>query len=149
MLALLIPGVGMGGGPDGFIPPTPPPTTQNAGSKRRSKRRYLVEIDGQTFEAESEQHAIAILDRAVSLAPEAAAKQIAPLIKRAKRKGKIVPVELKAPVIEALGVDPASWQQKIDEIYAKAALEAEMRALLSKKLAEEDEDDDLSILMMD
>jgi hypothetical protein len=51
-----------------FVPPTPEPETGQTPAGRPKKRRYFVEVDGQLFFAEDEQHARAILDRAAELA---------------------------------------------------------------------------------
>jgi hypothetical protein len=135
-----------------FVPPIPEPETQTpAGRKRKTKRRYFVEIDGQTFIAEDEGHARAILDRAAELAANAAEAQADEIVGKRLAKSvtrKVLPVKIEAPLIETSApVDLAPYERRIREAYARAAELAELRLLLARQKALEDEEEALLLLL--
>lgn len=132
--------------------PEPEPETQTqtpAGRKR--KRRYLVEVDGQSFLAENESHARAILDRAAELAAQAAEEQAQEITTKRLAKSvtrKVAPVKIQAPVITTSApIDLGPYQKRIDAAYKAAAELAEIRLMLERQRAIEDEEESLLLLM--
>lgn len=124
---------------------------QPAGRPRR-KRRYIVEIDGQEFEAESPAHAQAILERARELADKAAQSQADAVVARVTRKvrslGKVRPVALKAPEIRTdAPIDLEPILADLRAIYAQAAREAEIRLMMERQAAMDDEEDAITLLL--
>lgn len=105
--------------------------------KKKHRRRYYVEIDGQVFHAEDTQHAFAILDHAADLAYKAATKEadgIASRIKRARRIGLAIPkVTSNAPI------DLKPFRDRIRVAYKNAAMDAEMRMHMALLMAQDDE----------
>jgi hypothetical protein len=136
-----------------FVPPTPEPDAGQtpAGRKRRQKRRYFVEVDGQLFFAEDEGHARAILDRAAELAEKAAEQQAEEIIEKRLAKSatrKVVPVRIKAPALETSApLDLKPYEDRIRRAYERAAELAELRLLLARQQALEDEEEALLLLM--
>jgi hypothetical protein len=121
-------------------------TTRHAGRKRR-KRRYIVEVDGQEFEVENQQQAVAVLDRAREAAQQAAEAQaeevLAKVTPRATRVGRANTIVLKPPVIDGpaeLSAEMARAREAIAKTYADAALAAELRLLLLLQQMQEDEE---------
>lgn len=124
------------------------PVQTPAGKPR--PRRYFLEIDGQTFEVSSPAHAQAVLDRARELA-QAHAEKLAQQVVPKKRKTGKRPVSLQTPQISS--PDPElkeivqQARQSINAIYRRAAIDAELALLLLQRMAEEDEEDALLLLM--
>lgn len=133
---------------------TPPPVPDElevipAGRKTR-RRRYYVEIDGRPFEVSGAEHARALLERAKETA-QAHAEQLArekvpTVIKRGSK-----PVALPTPKITTN--DPELKQvvhearTQINQVYRNAAIDAELALLLARRLAEEDEEEAILLLM--
>lgn len=133
-----------------FVPPTPEPEGQTPAGRKR-KRRYFVEIDGQTFFAEDEGHARAILDRATELAAKAAEEQAEEIIEKRLAKSvtrKVAPVKIAPPVIETSApLDLKPYEKRIREAYQRAEELAELRLLLLRQQALEDEEEAILLLM--
>jgi hypothetical protein len=134
-----------------FVPPQPPPvddTPTPAG--RKTKRRYYVEIDGQPFEVADVHHAQALLERARETA-KAHAEQLALAIVPKTRKVGKRPVALKTPSISS--PDPElreviqSARVAINQVYRDASIDTELALLLARRLADEDEEEALLLLM--
>jgi hypothetical protein len=134
-----------------FVPPAPPdePEVTHAGRKTRRKR-YYVEIDGQSFPVESIQQAQALLDRAKALARNHAqriASEIIPSVNRAGTK----PIALPTPTIRS--PDPElreairATHEVINEVYRTVALDTELALLLARSIEEQDEEDALLLLL--
>jgi hypothetical protein len=135
-----------------FVPPIPEPEGQTpAGRKKPRKRRYFVEIDGQTFFAEDEQHARAILDRAAELAEKAAEEQAEEIIEKRVAKSvtrKVAPVRIATPVLETSApLDLRPYEKRIRDAYRRAEELAELRLLLIRQQAIEDEEEAILLLM--
>jgi hypothetical protein len=129
--------------------PQPAVSEQPAGRARRRKR-LAVEIDGQDFEVGSEAEARALLERAKTLAEQHAQPTVQRELKRAKRRKRAV--RISAPVIST--PDPElkplvdSYRADIEAIYKQIAVDAEIRALMRKKLADEDDEDAITALLL-
>jgi hypothetical protein len=126
-------------------------TEQPAGrARRRRPRRLVVEIDGQDFEVGSEAEARELLDRAKALAEQTAEQTVKREVKKAKRKKRAVAIA--APVIETSAPELKSlvsqYRDDIEAIYQRMAIDAEISALLRKKLRDEDEDDEDAIAVL-
>ena len=126
-------------------------TASGGGIPKRRRRHYYVEIDGQTFLAESESHAQAILDRAADLAERAATEQAQEVV--AKRLAKsavrvVAPVKLAEPEIATnVPIDLEPYRQRIARAYAEAERLAEMRLMMERQMALEDEEEALLLLL--
>lgn len=131
-----------------FVPPAPEePTVTPAG---RKKRRAYVEIDGQQFEVTGPDHAKALLDRAREMAQSHARELAAKTVPASRKVGK-KPVALPTPRITS--PDPElrevirEARQAINTVYRQAAIDTELAVLMARKLAEEDEEEALLLLM--
>lgn len=122
-----------------------------AGRAQKQRRRFYVEVDGQTFWAESESHARAILDRAAELAAKAAEAQAEEIVGKRLAKSplrRVAPVKIAAPRIETSApVDLSGYQRRIDAAYAEAARLAELRLMIERQQAIEEEEEALLLLM--
>jgi hypothetical protein len=127
-----------------------PAASEHPAGRARRRKRFTVEIDGQDFDVNNVAEARALLERAKSLAEQAAAKDIPRQLKRAKRRKRAV--RISAPVIttNAPELQPlvAKYSTDIGAIYKQMALDAEIRDLLRKKLLEEDEEDAITALLL-
>jgi hypothetical protein len=134
---------------DGEAPPAETSTQTPAGSNKRHKKRHYIEVDGQPFEVSGVQEAQQLLQRARALAEREAEKEGARV--EQTLSGKDVPyVRLTAPKIEVpseMRRDVAPILADIERLYRQAAQETELRLRLAKKLADEDEEDDLFLLL--
>jgi hypothetical protein len=134
-----------------FVPPEPEPEPTQTPAGRKKRRRYFVEVDGQLFFADDESHARAILDRAAELAAKAAEVQAAEIVEKRLAKSitrKVAPVKIQAPVLETSApLDLSLYQKRIDAAYVAAAQLAEMRLMLERQRALEDEEEALLLLM--
>ena len=124
--------------------------TKHAGRKRR--RKYIVEVDGQEFEVESQQQAVAILDRARETAKQSAEQMaeevLAKVSPKTVRVGKAKTIVLKPPVIEGspeLSAEIKRTREAVAKIYAEAEQVAELRLLL---LLKEMQDEEEAILLL-
>jgi hypothetical protein len=128
--------------------PVETPAQTPAGSNKRRKRHY-IEVDGQPFEVSGVQEAQQLLQRARAIAEREAEKEGARV--EQTLSGKDVPyVRLTAPKIEVppeMRRDVAPILEDIERLYRQAAQETELRLRLAKKLADEDDEDDLLLLL--
>lgn len=128
--------------------PSPTPTPTPAGHSRR--RRLFVEIDGENFEVRDAQHAQALLDRARELA-KSHAEELAKAALRTNRKIGKKPVSLPTPRISS--PDPElrevvrQARKAINQVYRSAALDTELAMLMLRKMAEEDEEEAILLLL--
>ena len=148
---LLIPGIGLISFETGVAEVESRVTP--AGKKLR-RRKYVVEIDGQDFEVESEQQAYALLDRAKTLAKKAAEAKASEVIEKVKpraiRTRKAGRITLKAPDIggpQELSAEILKAQAEIRQIYLDAAIVAELQLLLM--LQQINDDEEALLLLMD
>lgn len=123
-----------------------------AGRPSRAKRkRYFVEIDGETFEVRSPEHAQALLERAREVA-QAHATEVAQQVVPQKRKTGSKPVPLPTPAISSPDpeLQPLITQARkaINEIYRQAAIDAELAFLMALKRQRELDDDDEEFLLL-
>ena len=126
----------------------PPAAEQPAG--RHKKRRYYVEIDNQTFQVESVEEAVELLETAkrVAIAPAKAAAAIA--VRRALKVGEL-PRTPKIPRIRADGElhdIVVSANNALQELYRSALIDAELKYRIAKQQREDDNDDDDVLLLM-
>jgi hypothetical protein len=133
-------------------PPAPPVVEEGqTPAGRPKKRRYFVEVDGQLFFAEDEQHARAILDRAAELAEKAAEEQAEEIIEKRVAKSvtrMVAPVKITAPVLETSApLDLRPYEKRIREAYKRAEELAELRLMLLRQQAIEDEEEAILLLM--
>jgi hypothetical protein len=131
-----------------FVPPEPEaPTVTPAG---RKKRRYVVEIDGQQFQVDSPSHAVALLERAKELARVHAEELAAKAVPTSRKVGKR-PVAIPTPRITS--PDPElrhvvrEARKSFNDLYRETAIEVELAYLMARKLADEDEEEALLLLM--
>jgi hypothetical protein len=117
----------------------------------RSKRKhYFVDIDDQTFEVSSPAHAKALLERARDVAARHAQEIAAQAVQSTRKMGK-KPIALPTPKITS--PDPelreivSAARRSINDLYRSAAIDVELAVLLARKLADEDEEDALLLLM--
>jgi hypothetical protein len=133
-----------------FVPPVVVTPTQTPAG-RPHKRRLFVEVDGQIFIVENEAHGRAILERAAELAEKAARQQAEEVVDKrlAKSRVRIVqPVQIARPVIAtSLDIDLEPFRRRIAKAYEEAANLAEMRLMLERQLALEDEEEAILLLM--
>jgi hypothetical protein len=133
-----------------FVPPAPAePEVQPAGKAKRHRRLY-VEIDGQQFEVDSPNHAVALLERAKEMARAHAQELAAQTVPTSRKVGKR-PVAIPTPRITS--PDPELRQvvrearKSFNDLYRETAIEVELAYLMARKLAEEDEEEALLLLM--
>lgn len=123
------------------------PANRGAG---RKKRRFIVEIDGQSFEVRDASHATALLERAREVA-RSHAQEIATEAVQSTRKVGRKPVVLPTPRINS--PDPElkeivrEARKSFNELYRSTAIDAELALLLARRLAEEDEEEAILLLM--
>ena len=121
-------------------PPVVVPTVTPAGRGRRTRRRYVVEIDGQEFVTDSIEQAQAHLDRAKALAVRQAQERASEVVERAIAKARSIgPAAVKPPVIKA----PKELQTQVEaiqQLYRDAALAAEIQVLMALQAEMDDEE---------
>jgi hypothetical protein len=123
-----------------------------AGRARRRVRRVVVEIDGEDFIVNSEEEAIALLDKAKEEAEALAKVQVQRAAKAAVRKPRKVVADarktLAVPTIKAPGLEEyvSKIMDDIRDTYASSMRTIEVAALLRKR--DRDEEDDEEILML-
>jgi len=117
----------------------------------RPRRRFYVEVDGVRFDVENPEQARQILERAKTLAREAA-EQSAQIIQRTHRISTetIAPVKLDAPRITAspeLRLPLKSVRRSINKIYREKSVIVELRMWLElEQRLMEDEDEAMLLL---
>lgn len=124
----------------GFVP------AKKSGGRTRRKRRYLIEIDGEFFDAETVAQVRALLSQAKEVAKEAAPRQNvrikAPRIKVRLESG--APIKSKAITRE---VDQAN--RVIRGIYKRAADQvAELREKMERREKRRKKDEEAAILLL-
>jgi len=115
------------------------------------RRRYFVEIDGVRFDVRDAEQARQILERAKTLAREAA-EQSADIIQRAHRitTETIAPVKLAAPRVTAspeLRLPLKSVRRSINKIYREKSVIVELRMWLELEQRLMDDDDEAMLLL--
>lgn len=129
-------------------------SSTGAGSNKRHKRRYYVEIDGQQFEVDSAQHAQALLERAAETAKQVAAEVAAEVVPRKRKSAASTkPVALPTPRISSPDPELADMVRQariaINETYRKAAIDAELALLMAlQRQRDNDDDDDETLLLL-
>jgi len=119
----------------------------HAGKKRR---RYYVEIDGQRFEVANATEAYALLARARAVAERAAELAADKVVEKRTDRPRVSRVALIPPKVTAspeLELDLAPIREQLANVYENAAAVAELRLLMLKALADEDEEDAIFLLM--
>jgi hypothetical protein len=123
-------------------------------AKRKYRKRFVVEVDGELFEVRSEQEAVNVLEQLVELAKKQAEVTVERAQKANKRpKRKVLSDARKSLVIPK--VEANRWLSdmadqamiRIEEIYEDALRIIEIGALL-KKRDDDDEDEIETILLM-
>lgn len=119
------------------------------GIQGKRRRRYFVEIDGQSFEVRSQAQAQEILSQAKEVA-ESHAEQMAKAVVRTQRGKGNKPVKLATPKISSPNAELKSavseTRKAINATYRRAAMEAEIAFLMAQK-AEQDEEETILLLM--
>lgn len=115
--------------------PEPESTQKPAGRPKRQRRKLLVEIDGQDFEVSSSDEALALLERAKTVAQSALEKaRKAPVrINRGVQRPRI-----STPDPELIEVVTKAREQ-IVSLYDDYSMELEISALMRKRDEEEEE----------
>jgi hypothetical protein len=119
--------------------------------KPRKPRRLLVQIDGQDFEVSSVEEARSLLEKAKTLAVEAAEETVvertAARVKRGKRP-KVVTPEITTDAQELKSL-VSTYRDDIEAIYRQMAIDAEIGQLLRLKWQRElDDDDDEALFVL-
>lgn len=110
--------------------------------KGRKRKRYLVEIDGETFDVDSPDEA----RRVLSIAKEALQEQIEQPVKKAKNgklpvnKPRIRVTGLPGPELKEIVQAIAGIRDEISQMYRDAARTAEIAYLIAKKRKQDDEE---------
>ncbi len=121
---------------------------QTAGGKPKKRKPLYVEIDGETFEVDNAAEAVQLLERAKELAQAQVESVTTRAVKRAKRgKKQLVRVPEISTPFEGLKPIAQQYREDIANVYRSIAVDAEIRALLAKRLAEEDEEDAIFVLL--
>jgi hypothetical protein len=133
-----------------FVPPTPQPEGMKPAGRSKRKRSF-VEIDGQQFEVRNAQHARALLERAREVAVTHAKELAAEIVAREANRKSTKPVRLPTPSIttEAPELQEVvrEARKSFNELYRSTAIDTELALLLARKLADEDEEDALLLLL--
>lgn len=127
-------------------------------SRRRRRRRYQIRIDGELFEASSPEEIEYLVAQARAAAEEKAAAEAQTVIKKrrtaSRRDGKplrLDPVYLDIPDVSPVDTESADVarriQAQLNEIYAKAAHDAEL-ALHMYYARVIDEEEAISVLLL-
>lgn len=141
--------------PTGFLPPTvaPPvvePVAPDGGSaKRPHRKRFYVEIDGQYFEVDSQAEAEEKLIQALTLAQEVVAPQaVEHSFKRIRRGKKAAtpqaPIMSSSPEVASVVEE---YRDRIEAVYRRIAVDAELRALMRAKMLDEDDEEAIMVLL--
>lgn len=128
--------------------PEPEDEEESTGGLNKRRRRYLVQVDGQTFQVSSKTEAIQVLERAKALAIEHAeqlAKVSVPTRKTGGKPAKLPTPKISSPDPELKSV-VSEVRKEINATYRRAAMEAEIAYLMAKK-AEQDDEDDILLLI--
>ncbi len=140
MLLLLQQNLGFAWGLSDYVPPEPE-LTQVAAGKRKRRRRYFVEIDGQEFDVSGAEEAQELLDKAKSLAVQVVEQH---------RNSITVKPGVKVPQIRASHPELVPVVQKarneIKDLYAELKRDLEIRFLIAK--ADEEEEEAIIRLLM-
>ena len=127
---------------------TPQETPQGGSAKRKHRKRYFVEIDGQYFEVDSQAEAEDTLRRALSIAEVVAAQATERSAKRIRRGKKALPPAL--PVIDS-SPEVASvvdeYRERINAVYRQIAVDAELRELMRLKMMDDDDEEAIFVLL--
>jgi flagellin-specific chaperone FliS len=123
------------------------PVVDGAGRKKPRRRKYVVEIDGQEFDVDSEDEALDLIQQAKRIAEEQAAKAAASSRKPARALAEAKRT-LKKPVIQApeIEAEAQAVQQQIADLY-DATIKALEEAALKRKAEELDEEEALLLLL--
>ena len=131
-----------------FVPPVDTRPVDAGGKKHH--RRHFIEIDNQTFEVASYEEAVELLERARDAAKTHAVALSKRIEKRVRRKGS-VGGQIAVPSITTsdIGLQEvvANFREKIRNIYLEAAQQAELRELLKKRFAEQDDEEVITLLL--
>lgn len=135
-----------------YVPP-PPPAPQRGAGKSRKKRRYTVEIDGESFPVESPQDAEALLLEVRKLAQERADKAVTKAAKAPKRNPRKVWQDAKSTLVEPsikadYGDIAAQMLGEVRSIYQDAMRDIEIATLMARRQAEIEEDDEDVLLLL-
>jgi hypothetical protein len=148
VLALLVPGLLMGGSGSAAVAPVVVAASAAAGRSRRRRRTlYLVKVDGEEFEFASYEAAVAFLRKAQEAANELAARAIEDAVARQSKTPVEVPLPtLKMPQITAstreLRSEITATKRAVATIYDRAIRDAEIAIVfeLVRRKQEEDEE---------
>ena len=138
--------LGVSGGDSAGLKPAGRPT------KQPRRRKAVIEIDGQTFFVSSEEEAQDLLNKAIEASEQIAANKANEVLRkrqqRQKKDGRLnkSPIKIDKPSISFdASVDYISelaqnFNKRLDEIYKRAAEDAEIALLMKNKLDLEDDE---------
>lgn len=134
--------------PSGFIPVV----SSSKGGRRRKRRRYVVEIDGQFFDADNITAVQSALAIARDNADEAAARDVRTEVAQKPPRIKVLTTTGKATTSQIIQRAVRTTQKAINKAYTNAAKriarDNEIAQLLHVKFAEEDEEDSILALLL-
>jgi hypothetical protein len=124
-------------------------TAQTPAGGNRRKQRYYVEVDGQSFPVDSRAQAEAILQRAKGLAEKDAEQQSEAVVKKLSKKASIPVVEIPAPTVKVSPeLELAPLIAEIEQLYVKAAANAELRLRMALVIAQREQEDEDELLLL-
>jgi hypothetical protein len=131
------------------VVPAPPVvvTPDQGGAGRRRHRWYYVEIDGELLRVSTQQQAVEILEQALELAEQQAPIVAKVVVERAKVRDEGEPA-IEAPTVKLqanVRWDGEVWR-KAEQV--RAAIENMYRAALAAEIAQRDEDDVITLLLL-
>lgn len=131
-------------------PPIIPDQAMRPAGRPIRRKRYYIEIDGQTFDVPSIADAETLLTRAKALALNHAQQAAEHIVSRGTQSGS-KPIALPTPTIRSPNPELRDLihetHEIINNVYRSTAIDAELAALLTRALAEQDEEEALLVLM--
>jgi hypothetical protein len=116
--------------------------------KPKKRRRYFVEIDGQSFPVDSVAEAQALLEQARQIAPQHAEQEAEVAVQQAQVTGE--PIRIVIPKISASkALQPVVREHKaaLTRIYSEASKRANLE-LARRAALEDDEDEAITVLLL-
>jgi hypothetical protein len=128
--------------------------SQGGSAKRKPKKRFLYEIDGQFFEADSNEEAREqVIAHYQQKSHEKAVDEAVPHVEKRIRRGK--GAKVKAPALRALTPEAepfvSEFQPHIDAMFARIARDAEIRVrmqLEAQRKLDEDDEEAIAVLLL-
>ena len=119
---------------------------------RRKRKRYVVEVDGQLFQAESISHVESIFQQVRALAEESAERDVTTPVTPKPPRITVKTRAGKASTSQVIQQEVKRTQTVINRAYIRAAKaiaqNREISELLIRKFEQEDEEEALILLLM-